>query len=59
MRKHTIHCENWDSFKPRYLTDIRTGATLGVLMPRATQAQLGPGIQSWSRPATETRRPGE
>jgi len=48
MRKRTIFCNNWDSFKPQYLTDIRTGKTLGVLMPRATQAQLGPNIQSWS-----------
>ncbi len=59
MRKSTIHCDNWDSFKPRHLTDKRTGATLGVLMPRATRAQLGYGIAAHSKPETETRRDWE
>lgn len=59
MRNSTIHCDNWDSFKPRRLADKLTGLTLGVLMPRATQAQLGYGIAAHSKPEFETRRLGE
>lgn len=46
------HCENWDSDKPEYLTDVRTGKTIGLLMPVVSQATLeaSPGIQSWSNP---------
>ena len=59
LKRHTIHCDNWDSFKPRYLTDRRTGQTIGRLMPRATQAQLGGfGIAAHSKPEIETRREG-
>ena len=59
LKRHTIHCDNWDSFKPRYLTDKRTGQTLGRLMPRATQAQLqGSGVTGHSIPQVETRYPG-
>lgn len=58
LKRHMIHCDNWDSFKPRFLTDIRTGVTIGKLMPRATQAQLGYGIAKHSKPEIETRYPG-
>lgn len=58
MRHKTIHCDNWDSFKPQWLTDKCTGKTLGRLMPRATQAQLGYGIAAHSRPLVETRKEG-
>ena len=27
-------CDNWDSLRPKYLTDKRTGHTIGRLMPR-------------------------
>ena len=58
LKRHTIHCDNWDSFKPRYLTDIRTGQVIGTLRPRATQAELGYGIAAHSKPEIETRYPG-
>jgi hypothetical protein len=58
MRNSTIHCNNWDSFKPQALTDKHTGQALGTLVPRATQAQLGYGIAPWSKPETETRAEG-
>lgn len=54
-QKYDIECKNWDSFNPQPLTDRVTGKAIGKLMPRATQAQLGFGIQGWSRPKTETR----
>ncbi len=54
-----IKCKNWDSFNPQPLTCSETGKELGVLMPRATNAQLGLGIQGWSRPAEETRKRSE
>ncbi len=46
------HCENWDSDKPEYLTDVRTGKTMGILMPQISQrtAEASPGIASWSHP---------
>jgi hypothetical protein len=28
------YCDNWDSHVPQYLTDKRTGLTIGRLMPR-------------------------
>ena len=59
MSRHTVFCDNWDSFKPQYLTAVKTGKTIGRLMPRATQAQLGYGIAVHSRPTIETRRAGE
>lgn len=52
-----ITCKNWDSFSPQPLTDTETGQCIGILMPRATQAELGPNIQRWSKPAVETRKP--
>ncbi len=57
----TIICKNWDSFYPQPLTDVETGKSLGVLMPRATQAVLraSPGLQGWSKPMIETRTKGE
>jgi len=41
-----IHCNNWDSLKPQYLTDKRTGDTIGCLMPRVPRHILlaSPGI---------------
>ncbi len=50
----TVACPNWDSFTPQPLT--LDGTAYGVLMPRATQAELDYGIQGWSRPEKETRR---
>lgn len=49
-----LACANWDSFhrQPLYSSN---GVRIGVLVPRATQAELGPGIQGWSRPERETR----
>lgn len=54
-----IECAEWDSFSPQPLTV--NGVPFGVLMPRMTQAQIAatPGIQGWSAPLTETRRPGQ
>lgn len=48
-----ITCANWDSFDPQPL--YVGGKRYGTLMPRATQEQLGYGIQGWSKPVTETR----
>ena len=45
------HCNDWDSDKPEWLVDKRTGKTIGRLMPRVRT--FGPGIQSWSRPGGE------
>ena len=48
----SVFCNNWDGDKPEYLTDVRTGQTLGRLMPRIDQATLeaSAGIQPWSHP---------
>ena len=50
-------CDNWDSLRPKYLTDKRTGDTIGRLMPRITLAVLraSPGIAAKSIPDHDTR----
>lgn len=46
------YCEDWDSEKPQYLTDKRTGKTIGILQPVVTQRVLEAsiGIATWSQP---------
>ena len=36
------HCVNWDSPRPEWLTDNRTGNILGVLLPRLSLAKQRP-----------------
>ncbi len=47
-----VFCENWDSRKPEWLTDKRTGKTIGILLPVISRRTLeaSPGIQAWSNP---------
>jgi len=54
-RPSTVACSNWDAWTPRYVHCLKTGNCIGTLIPRATQAELGYGIQGWSRPETDTR----
>lgn len=48
-----VKCSNWDAWTPRKL--FSGGVCIGTLMPRATLAELGYGIQGWSRPEADTR----
>lgn len=50
-------CFNWDSLRPEYLNDKRTGHTIGRLMPRISLAVLraSPGIAAKSIPDHDTR----
>lgn len=48
-------CSNFDAWTPRPVYSTKTGKCIGTLMPRATQAELGYGIQGWSRPDYDTR----
>ena len=53
-KRERLLCPDWDSFDPQPIFDTK-GRQVGIKMPRATQEELGYGIQSWSRPAVETR----
>ena len=48
-----VACPNWDSFHPQPM--YVDGRCIGTLEPRARLEALGYGIQSHSRPDTETR----
>ncbi len=52
--RNNVICGDWDRLEPQLVFDGE-GNCIGTLMPRATQAELGYGIQGWSRPAEETR----
>ena len=51
------YCQNWDSLRPEYIGDKRTGDTIGRLMPRISLAVLraSPGIAAKSIPDHDTR----
>jgi hypothetical protein len=53
-KQSSVICGNWDAWDPRQVFNMK-GECIGTLMPRATQEELGYGIQGWSRPDYDTR----
>lgn len=54
-KESSVICGNWDAWDARQVFNMK-GECIGNLMPRATQAELGYGIQGWSRPEYDTRQ---